>query len=887
MSIAPGRSLSQYRVVDRIGEGGMGVVWRATDSTLGRDVALKVLPDSFAADPERMARFEREARLLAALNHPHIASIFGLHSDGATRFLAMELVEGEDLSQRLQHGPVPLAEALNLALQIAQALEHAHERGVIHRDLKPANVKLTSEGKAKVLDFGLAKALEGDFGSPTSSPSLTHSPTITGHMTAANVLLGTAAYMAPEQARGHAADKRADIWAFGVLLMEMLTGNRLFEGETISDTLASVLKIDPDWAALPKDTPKRVRALLRRCLERDPRQRLRDIGEARIELASILAGPLEDAPEAAAASPARGGVPPLALAAAGVVLGALATWFVARSLAPRPAEVPLRRFEIASPVPSATPRLRAISPDGRRIVFAINDTIWMQDLADVEPRRLGDVRSLQFVFWSPDSRLIGVAAGTRILKLDPATGDRQTVCTTAGEFTGGTGASWGEDGTILFSRAESDGILQVPAIGGDPKPYLPIDSTETDLHEPWILPGGRGVLFCPHTKHGLDNISIFANGKRRVLLQLPGQSLSRPAYSPSGHIVFGRTGTSGGVWAVPFSLSKLEATGEPILVAGDASGPSISQDGTLTYLRGASGGQQVELGLFDREGRRLGSLGAFGGSLDSPRFSHDDANIFVSETDGRYADVWIYDIARRTRRRLTFESGVENFAADSPDGSRVFYQARPDSSSGMDDWEIHSRAQNGTGATDVIVSGLVPSTSPDGRFVTFTTLAIPLWHVDVVSLAGDRSSRRLITGNPRALDGEVSPNGRWMAYMSDESGRWEIYLTSFPTAEGKWLVTNAGGQWPRWDATGRRLYFVQESDVMELEVTGDSAPVLGSAARLFTRSFSTAGGFALTQGFDVTRDGSKFVMTTLPQSAAAHLSITVVQNWPRAIATVK
>ena len=610
MSLTAGRNLSHYRLVAPIGEGGMGVVWRAMDSTLEREVAIKVLPDFFASDPERMARFEREARLLASLNHPHIASIYGFHQDGGVRFLAMELVDGEDLAQRLERGPIPLAEALPLALQIAHALEHAHEKGVIHRDLKPANVKLTAGGQAKVLDFGLAKALEDETGRPASSSAVSHSPTITGHMTVAGVLLGTAAYMSPEQARGQIADRRADIWGFGVVLMEMLTGGRTFEGETISDTLAGVLKSDPDWSALPKETPPRVRALLRRCLERNPKQRLRDIGEARIVLEDVIAG-RGDEPVAATAlaAPARR-APVALLSIAALALGALATFGVMRAQAPR-TELPLRKFHLAVPVEGTIgPAGPAISPDGRMVSYLLPGRLMIQSLDNLEPKSFPVEAAASKLFWSPDGRFVGYIAGTRILKLAIDGTEPQVVCDTRGVVsTGGWGACWRNDGTIVFTRGDSAGLLEVSANGGDPRTLLRPDSTETDIHEPSTLPGGRGVIFAAHRRHGgINTLWVVAGGKRKLLLELAGQTLANPVYSTSGHILFRRGPTTPGVWALPFSLSRLAPAGEPFLVAPGASVPSVGSDGTLCYLAGAAN-VASQMAWVDAEGKELGTIG--------------------------------------------------------------------------------------------------------------------------------------------------------------------------------------------------------------------------------------------------------------------------------------
>jgi eukaryotic-like serine/threonine-protein kinase len=455
MTLEPGRTLSHFRHVEKIGEGGMGVVWRAADSTLGRDVALKLLPPAFASDPERLARFEREARLLASLNHPNIASIYGLDSADGERFLAMEFVEGESLASRLTRGPIPIEESLAIARQIAEALEAAHEKGIVHRDLKPANVMLTAGERVKLLDFGLARAFEGDVASG-SSARLSQSPTITAAMTSANVILGTAAYMSPEQARGQVVDKRADVWAFGVVLYEMLTGRQMFEGDTITDTLASVLKSDPDWAALPAGTPPRVRALLARCLERSPRARLRDIGEARIALEQAMVGAGEDSGAESAPSsamPPRQGVRPLIFAGARLALG-LAAALVAQRLMSAPRDAgPLRRFMVgASADPATTPSAPCLSPDGRALAYLSAGKVWVQELSEGEPRPVATDPAAKWLFWSPASRQVAYLSGSRVMKVAMEGGEPQNICDARAPFTNGSGATWTDAGTIVCTR---------------------------------------------------------------------------------------------------------------------------------------------------------------------------------------------------------------------------------------------------------------------------------------------------------------------------------------------------------------------------------------------------------------------------------------------------
>ncbi len=869
----------------------MGVVWRATDSTLGRDVAIKVLPDIFASDPERLARLDREARLLASLNHPNVASIYGLHTEGDVRFLAMELVEGEDLAQRIAAGPVSLAEALPLAHQIALALEHAHERGIVHRDLKPANVKLTADGQAKVLDFGLAKALEEEPASNESSPTMIErSPTITGRMTGANILIGTAAYMAPEQARGRRADRRADIWAFGVVLMEMITGRRLFDGETISDTLASVLKSDPDWSTLPAETPRRIHRLLRRCLERDPMKRLRDIGEARIALEEEMAGVADDSSMAAAPPPPPQRARVLALALGGVLVGAILAFGVAKVMTPPAEETPLRRFNLTLPEsgedrPLESPSQPALSPDGSRMVYRFHDRLWLQPLDALEPALLVDEPGAEHPFWSPDGQFVGYLSGARILKVPVAGGASQLICDTGEPFTSGSGASWGENDKIVYSHAEASGIQEVPARGGDPRTVLTPDSTETDFHEPHALPEGRGILFCAHRRGvGIDNIGLLAGGKRKLLLEVPDHTLHDPVYSSTGHILYKRGAPTPGIWALPFSLSRLEPTGDVFLVAENASWPSTSREGTIGYYAGASA-DLTQLAWVGRDGKELARIGDLRQNAGSdPMVSPDGERVLRAEDDGGNTDLWIYDTVRGTRSRLTFNPGEDYGGAWSPDGSHIAYHSRTKGCTGADCWQVVVRAANGTGEPDSIAPGAWPAFSSDGRYLVYTRLNAGYQSFDVmaVDLQGDRAPFQVVAGNRRALGGVIAPKGKYMAYTSQESGDWEIYLSRFPSGDGKWQVSASGGQWPRWSAAGDRLWFVRGDDVMEVDVSYTaSAPVLGAPRKLFSRPPTSSLAFGLVPSFGVTRDGSRFAIIHPGANFGQVRGVTIVQNWLR------
>ncbi|MCZ6649213.1 MAG: protein kinase, partial [Acidobacteria bacterium] len=616
MSLQPGQNLSHYRLVEQIGEGGMGVVWKALDTTLDREVAIKVLPDAFAQDPDRLARFEREAKLLAALNHPHIAAIHGLHEAGGQRFLAMEMIEGEDLSQRLLAGPLPTDEALRFARQIAEGLEAAHESGIIHRDLKPANIKLTASGTVKILDFGLAKALEENIGPGNA----TQSPTLTAAATRDGVIMGTAAYMSPEQARGQVVDRRADIWAFGVVLFEMLGGRRLFDAGTVSDTLASILMKDPDWDSLPETTPLSVRRLLRRCLQKDARERLRDMGDARILIGEILHGTGEDddlpatAEQLPPVQPAwRRGLP-WGLAAVFLVAALVAG---ARILSTGTPEAPITRFSQTFPAEHQLALFDqpavSISPDGRMLAFTVgtfgSSEIWLRDLESMEARRLNGTDGAKSPCFSPDGKWLAFFADGAVKKIAVAGGGAIAL---ADATTNPRGLSWGDDDTILFAPATSTGLFRVAGSGGPVEEIIlpDVEREERTFRWPESLPGGRGVLFSVGTvsspEHYDDSpieVLDLASGVRKVVV--PGSSMAR--YVSTGHVVYARAGS---LFAVPFDLDRLEVTGPPVPVLDGVltlrnSGAvqfDIADNGTLIYVPGDERQTQRKLVWVDREG---------------------------------------------------------------------------------------------------------------------------------------------------------------------------------------------------------------------------------------------------------------------------------------------
>jgi Tol biopolymer transport system component len=909
MSLTPGSTLGHYRLVDVIGEGGMGVVWRAHDASLGREVAIKVLPDLLARDPERLARFEREARLLASLQHPGIAAIYGLAEEGDVRFLAMELAEGENLAQRLRHGALPQADSLRIALSVAEALEAAHERGIIHRDLKPANIMIGGDpgasdlraGRVKLLDFGLAKAFEGE--GQSASPNLSQSPTITAAMTSANVILGTAAYMSPEQARGQTADRRADVWSFGVVLFEMLAGRQLFAGETVSDTLASVLKTEIDWSVLPAGLPPRVRTLLARCLDRDRNRRLRDIGEARIALDDELRGATDshiDAALRAGAFPAVGGAAgggrsraPLMLFGA-LLVGALLALGAARLFAPpRAAGVPLRKLALGAAGDTERASQPVISPDGRAVAYVTPGYIVVRELNALETRRFPVEEAIEDLFWSPDGKSLAYIVRNRMARVDALSGQQQVICEADGAFAAGASGTWGPDGTILFTQADEKGLLEVSERGGDPRQVLPADSTtEGDFHDPHLLPGKRGVIFVPHrNRDPFEAIELWAKGKRRVLVELEGQALTAPMYSPTGHIVFRRAPTNPGVWAVPFSLDRLEVTGEPFLVGPSGSWPSVSNEGTLVYREGAVA-TGLRLTWNDGEGREVGEAGAlaFQFGYTFPALAPDGHRAVASIHDAENPDLWLFDVARGTRTRLTFGAGREEFPTWTPAGDAVLYHIRPTGTNALGTMRVMRVPADGTGQPDTLTTGVAPTVSPDGRYVLFSrVIASGDWDLMYRPLGeGGAEDALLVRATGMQIDARVAPGGAYVAYVSDESGREEIYLTRFPGGEGRWQVSAEGGMWPRWSRRGDRLYFAKDDDIMVVDITTGASPMLGTPRRVTTRpALSLPTIVSWAPGYDISGDGERIVFFKDPLTGATEHDVIVVQNWAAEFAARK
>ncbi len=890
MSLSSGTRLGPYEITAPLGEGGMGVVYRATDSKLKCEVAIKVLPETFAADPERLARFEVEAQVLAQLQHPNIASIYGLEESSGVRALVMELVEGEDLADRLKRGPLPPDEALAVARQIAEALEAAHEKGIVHRDLKPANVKLTPDGKVKVLDFGLAKAMDPAAGGASAadlarSPTLMNSPTKTAAQgTQLGVILGTAAYMSPEQARGGAVDKRADIWAFGVVLHEMLTGRPLFAAATVSDTLAGVLKTEIDFRVLPEGTPAPVHRLLRRCLERDARRRLRDVGEARV----ALEGPFEtDAVAAAPPSPSsrRSGRLGWAVAALlAVAVGALA--FRAFAPAPRPK---LLRFTISSASGASVVSgagSSALSPDGRRVVFVGSDTtgrqgLWIQELDQVRARLLPDTEGARYPFWAPDSRRVAYFAKGKLRRVSIDDGRGEEIC----EAVEGRGGSWGSAGKIVFAGAVTGPIRAVSETGREASPVTQLEKPADEISHrfPAFLPDGRKFLYIAQPGTGGEVGSVYLASLDDPMSRLLFRTKRAPIYAEPGYLIYA---TDDHLVAQPFDPKKGEFRGEPRRLEEKTPAyvnqhdrvASASASGVLLVPTSETTGTRIE--WLDRRGRLVGEVPLPRGSFVSPRLSPDGGRL-ATYADGEKAsnaDLWVVDLASEKTSRLTFAAGLNRFPIWSPDGSELVFQS---DRSGV--FNLLVRPSSGVGSERVIfespTSWKVPRSWVRG-LIAYETVEKETGF-DVWLLSSDRPAEppvHLLHTPASENDPQISPDGRWLAYASNESGREEVYVVSLPDAKTKYQVTTEGGRHPIWTRHGRELFYMTPGfSIAAVPVTPGESLSFGAPATLFPQPRPNWGTGSDQALFDVSADGNR-VVVMVPENQGSQ-TLVVVTDW--------
>jgi eukaryotic-like serine/threonine-protein kinase len=893
-----GQTVGHYKIEEELGAGGMGTVYRATDSKLGRQVAIKFLPEGFAKDPEWLVRFEREARLLAALNHANIAAIYGFEEADGVHYLVLELVPGETVAQRLKRGSLKVPEAVSTCRQIAEALEAAHGRGIIHRDLKPANIKITPDGKVKVLDFGLAKAFQAE----PSDVDLSQSPTVTAEEVSGAKILGTAAYMSPEQARGKALDKRTDIWAFGCLLYEVLAGRRAFGGATVSDSIAAVLASEPDWNALPAKTPEHLRNLLRRCLQKDPQRRLRDIGDARLELEEPLVEPAKaGAAPLSSTVTRRSVISALTGATAGAVAGVFGTsrW---RRGTPRN----LTRFSIPLPqggvAEASFNRRVGISPDGTHIAYNVTTAglgsnpaeqkFYLRSLSELEARLLPAAGGVPF--FSPDGHWIGFFGpgsppGTMLLrKISLGGGAPATLCT-IGPYAGG---SWADDDAIYFVGAMPGGVMRVPAAGGEPKEVAKIDFASGErMHKfPCALPGGKAVLFTVSTAEteSFDDAHIVGlnteTGQREKLVE----GGTHPIYSPSGHLVYAR---GGNLLAIRFDAKRLRVTGQSFIVLegvlmsvnSGVANYDISASGDLIYVPGTADKGERTLVWVDRSGKTE-PLPLPPRSYLHPRISPDMRQLAI-EIEGPNHDFYIYDFTRGVLSKMTTD-GVSHWPVWSPDGTQLVYRSGPMMAWRM--WRVPAdRSRPGEQLPGMGISQNAESWSPDGHTIAYTAMTPELGsHIVVESLEGDHESRPFVDVKAPAGSPKFSPDGRWLAYCSNESGKAQVYVQAFPGPGPKVQVSNEGGTDPVWKRTGGELYFRNGDEMMAVDVTTARTFTAGRPRMLwhghYSHGMSTSCGppGATSSNYDVTADGRRFLMVKdeAPDTAVSK-QIVVVLGW--------
>ena len=897
-----GQRLGAYDVGPLIGAGGMGEVYRARDTKLNRDVAIKVLLPAVVSDAERLARFRREAQTLASLNHAGIAQIHGIEDSRSGPFLVMELVDGPTLAERIGAGAIPVDEAVAIARQIVDALEAAHERGVVHRDLKPANIKVCGDGSVKILDFGLAKALDPGPGNRDPG-SVANSPTITSPaMTQAGVILGTAAYMSPEQAKGRVVDKRTDVWAFGCVLYEMLTARRAFGGEDVTDTIAAIVRGEPDWSALPKDTPSQVRLLLKRCLDKDRKTRIGDISVARFLLNERVesAGVTSD-------TPPRSFSRRIAVAVASFAAGAAAV-AVAWALWPPAAERPAGPVRVTITPPTERPLFQTtgrdvlMAPDGSYVLYASQAKSqplqWMvRELNALDGRPLGGGLGARFAFTSPDSRWVGFSADDELRKVEISGGGAVAICRLRA-----VSASWGDDGFIVAATADG-GLHRVSADGGEPKTLIAPDSARLEqYHHPHVLPGSAWVLFTVRRPGGemqgarIDALNL-ATGERKTVVR----SGYDPAYVDSGHLVFAVAELSsadvfrGSLRAVRFNPVRAEASGDSVAMVTPLtvvrSGPadySVSRSGDLIFVPGGTLRQPARtLVWVDRKGRET-PIPAEPRSYEVARISPDGARIALDLRD-QTNDMWIWDIARETLTSLNRDPGQDMSPLWTPDGKRIIWT----SSRGGGSPNLFAQAADGSGRAERLTTHPTVqfpiSITPDGGTVLGYTSGGGNRDLFRVSIASPGQKGEPLLAGPSAEYGpEISPDGKWLAYHSDESGEFQVYVRPFPNVEsGRVQVSTAGGSRAAWSRTGSELFYLDQDGLLTavtVQTTGGifSAGVPATVLNTRYHGGATLGGFDL-RAFDVSPDGQRFLMikevASLKPTDESLPSMVLVMNW--------
>jgi serine/threonine-protein kinase len=880
---------NRYEILEKIGEGGMGEVYSALDRNLNRRVAIKVLPVEFADNSERLARFEREAKLLAALNHPNIASIYGLEESEGWKFLVLELVEGETFLKKLRRGPLVLEETLDLCRQLAEGLEAAHEKGIIHRDLKPGNIIISPDGRVKILDFGLAKI----YSKETSEVDVAKTPTITDQMTKPGIVWGTAAYMSPEQARGHASDKRTDIWAFGCILFECLTGERVFSGETTSDIMAHILKAEPDWSQLPLMTPPMVETLLRRCLRKDPRSRLHDIADARLDIVDAVQQPVVSTNESRRHIQKPGWFIGWALLL--IVVG-----MAGRAIYNRWVKKPYPGQPVHSTI-NLPPGMQlsgggrvnrteiVLSPNGQNIIFSAGQDgaldkakIYKRSLDSLEALPVDGTEGGSAPFYSPDGDWIGFWAEQKLYKVPSEGGIPIALCDAPNRP---YGALWARDGRIFLGTLHW-GIQAIPENGGEWSTLIDVDKEkEMTLRLPYLLPDGNALIFTsmPHVTGVAADIELFSfeTGERRVLIE----DGTDARYLPTGHLIFLRNST---LMAVPFDLNNLKISGSVVPVmtgvrhaindmyTGNNSGAglySFSDSGLFAYVAGGiTPDPQVEFFWVDRKGKaqpwaEFGKRPAF-----LPRLSPDGREV-AYHTQGLNNSIWIYDIERNTNSRLITPPGSASSPIWDPTGTLIAL-----SWSAQGPHTVWRMAKDGSGKMEQLTESDIfhypVSWSPDGKYIAFSDSQ----NLMILNME-DKKVLSFASGPDRRMFPEFSPDGRWLAYSSDETGRREIYVSSFPEGDKKHIISNRGGMEPLWSRDGKELFYWETSTrLMKVDISIDQK--LNSSAPKALFEFPSRLSTIPIRNYDVTPDGERFLVgKSIPRYPAGVTQINLIQNW--------
>ncbi len=918
-----GQNISHYRIVSKLGEGGMGEVYEAKDQKLGRDVAIKVLPEEFAKDADRVARFQREAKLLASLNHPNIATIHGLEECEGKHFLVLELVDGDTLADQIKKGPIPAEESLKVALQIAEALEAAHEKGVIHRDLKPANVKVTPEGKVKVLDFGLAKAFAGDQGEMI----LSDSPTLSVAATQQGIILGTPAYMSPEQARGKSVDKRTDVWAFGVVLFEMLAGRAVFSGQDVSEILAAVIRAEPEWSSLPANLHWRLREVIERCLEKEARNRYGSINDARVDIQKVLADPSGVVVQPITVVGPRTGLRTvMPWIAAAIALGAIISGVVIWKLKPTPPPEPRQVTRFYYELPEGqwfggfNERAFAVSPDGSQLVYKTRAGLYLRSMGELNARLIsGTEENPRKPFFSTDGQWIGYVSGTdgKLKKISvnggapvPLTDDNSLGF-----------LDWCADDTIVYATGTGGSIMRISANGGNPELLVKGEGT---YFAPQILPDGKTIMYTLGPEPFRILLQSLETGERKELF--PGDTAQ---YLPTGHIVYA---VENNLFAIPFDLDRLEVAGGPIpMVEGvfrrtGAPQFAVSDSGTLVYMPGTSIMQRTSMWLrafeftlvwVDHQGKEEPIETPPNVYMD-PKISPDGTKVALTLNTGDTSDIWIWDLIRETMARLTFNENSSH-PLWTPDGQRIAFLWGDE-----DEVGVYWKAADGTGDDEPLSSVLdgvvVPcSWSSDGEIMVtikapsaqaiFGAAALtgmvmsggretpvsrarsggqpmpegPNIDIGFLSMEGDNEWRPLLQEEYIEFQPQISPNGQWMAYGSNESGQMEIYVRPFPNVnKGRWQVSTSGGNNPLWSPGGRELFYLTVDSVMTVAVEIEPTFKPGKPQALFQRTY-------IPSGWDIHPDGKRFLMVNVTQktpdestgesTAEPPRKINIVLNW--------